>query len=131
SDSPLNDRPSCTDHRNGLNRPAYPGGLVVTRRRVLGRRAWRAGERSLPSIFHRSGERARSASLPVIGGCCWPEGVTVRRVSVALVARSRARGLRRVLGGQRRVRAAIRLVPEGRRAGPVLRERSAPTVTGP
>src|SRR5690625_6650922 len=31
SDSPLNDRPSCTDHRNGLNRPAYPGGLVVTR----------------------------------------------------------------------------------------------------
>src|SRR5699024_12536655 len=55
----------------------------------------------------------------------------VRRVSVAVVGLSRARGLPRIVGGQRRVREAIRLVQEGGRAGPVLPERSAPTASGP
>src|SRR5699024_2899077 len=89
------------------------------------------GDEQLASMFHRAGERARSASLPVFGSWFWQEGVTVRRVSVAVVGLSRARGLPRIVGGQRRDREAIRLVQEGRRAGPVLHERSAPTVSGP
>ena len=50
-------------------------------------------ERGLPSleelasIFHGVGRSARSASLPIFADSFWHEGVTVRRVSVAVVGR--------------------------------------------
>ncbi|WP_199586242.1 ATP-binding cassette domain-containing protein [Brachybacterium sp. JB7] len=54
---------------------------------ALCRRILLVADGHLTSIFHGVGRSARSASLPIFADSFWHEGVTVRRVSVAVVGR--------------------------------------------